>query len=274
MEAATAYNKLNILQVVREEECYREVVAELDAYRGEYVLVWMIADQKLTRFWVRILAGTSICRIFVYDGYTCFAFPYEEPRPIERFYYKEALGREEKNIILRSLMVLCMTEKIPETLLYHLLTQRRIMLTSDRNLHFGYDIALDQSFVEHGEADCVSKCAELILELMDSQDSSEKKDRSLLEKRYARGGYQKWFDLYRDVQVVTAEVKKKKIIDIVKKAALSKKEIFLRIFFTFCVVLVAVTLIIILSQGLTGKIPLFNLFTKSFENIGTESLLK
>ncbi|SFK91857.1 hypothetical protein SAMN05216390_10569 [Lachnospiraceae bacterium KH1T2] len=273
MRIAEGEKQLNIIQVVYDNESYSEVVVETaGSFSGEYRLVWVIREHEMASALVRILARSECCRIFSSGGNTCFSFPYEEQRPIERFYYKTSFNRDEKDMILRALVILCMTSDIPCTLLYLMLSQRQIMLEKDKSMHLSYMLVLERDIKEYKETDCVRECARLLIDLLDTDDSNDKAGRKLLLKRYERNGYSKWIDLYRDVKLITAKVKRKKFRDLVRELLSGKKEFFVRLLFTVCIVLAVVTLFMIISQVLLGRIPLFNLFTKSFDVIGTESL--
>ncbi|MCR5777166.1 MAG: hypothetical protein K6G84_07105 [Lachnospiraceae bacterium] len=275
MVLATGYEQLNILQVLRESDSYNEYVVEtLGSFNGDYRLVWMVKDHNMASRLVKMLHEIKLCSIFSSDGSTCFSFPYEQSRPIERFYYKNAFKREDKNSVIRAVVVLCMTEKLPESILYRLLSEKQIMLNKDKSVYFNYAVELENIDEKHTEAECVMKCASLIIDLLDTDDKQDKVSRELILKKYLRNEYRRWVDLYRDIKLVTVNLKKKSIKDEVKKVAVSKKELFVRILVTVCLILVALTLLVILSQIITGRTPLFNLFTRSFETIGTESLLK
>lgn len=275
MVLATGYEQLNILQVLRETDDYNEYVVEtLGSFNGDYRLIWMVKNHNMASGLVKMLHRVELCSIFSSDGNTCFSFPYEPSRPIERFYYKNTFSREDKNAVLRSVVVLCMTEKLPESLLYRLLSEKMIMLNKDKRVYFNYAIELDHINEGHTEAECVMKCASIIIDLLDTDDKQDKFSRELILRKYARNEYRRWVDLYRDIKLVTANLKRKSIKDEVRKAAENNKRLFVRILVTVCIVLVVITLLILLSQIITGRTPLFNLFTKSFETIGTESLLQ
>lgn len=270
--------KWNILQEISSEEGERIVAAEpLGDVSGDIRLLWLVSDQAMSLKLVRLLAAggeDSPCRIFMSGPLTCFSFPYEEQRPLSRFYFKSVLPFEEKARIIRAFAVLCMTSALPAGLIYEILKQGQVMLHADNSLSFNYVLRLHPRFGEHEEAETVQMCAEVILDMLDTKDPADVLARALISKRYARDGYRTWVTLYRDVQAVTEPKERKKVKARVIGGFESRKDRIVRALLFLALILTSLALLLLLSQIITGEIPFFNIFTRSFTKIGTESLLQ
>ena len=204
-----------------------------------------------------------------------FFFPYEEMRPLKRFYESVATSDTLRAKLLRSIVALCSTADLPTALLYEIITQDRIVVLPDASVRFNFAITLPESFSHTEESEAAEACARLLIELLDEGSEEERAKKELLEKRLFRGGYRSFVELYRDVRMLTEDTGKRRENPVVyvKKELFRREDFFFRLFFTLTCIVLAVSLFILLSQAITGKIPLFNLFTRSFTRIGTESLV-
>ncbi|MCI8669807.1 MAG: hypothetical protein HFI34_09870 [Lachnospiraceae bacterium] len=199
--------------------------------------------------------------------------PYENERPLTEFYMGNLLSPEECEVICINLVIQCMVSKIPPQLLYLILTQKNIQIQRDNSISFSWFLDLGSYDDNRTGRDCARRCGEIIVSLLEPCRRKKGKSYDLIRKKTYKRGYTDFSELYRDI-ILTGESEKKPGLRTKWKHFLeSKKDILFRLLLFACIILILLTLVILLSQILSGEVRLFRLFINPFKKIGTETLI-
>lgn len=236
--------------------------------------VWQIKNHEKAREILGELyrEKESFCLdCFTHGTDSFFVFPYREPRPLQRFWAVQAKGQEQKKQIYQSMVLACISSKLPFSLLYLVIVQDQINISCQNEIYFTLDVDLSQWKKQRQETSCVQVCAEkLFLFLEQGNTPWEKELYRLLKKKTERCAYQKFTELYRDVCLMETETGKKRK----RRIPGTVKNTLLRMVCWSCGILTVAAFIVFVSQLVWGDVPLFRLFEPSFTKIGTESLLQ
>lgn len=201
-------------------------------------------------------------------------FPYHNERPLFDFYEGETLSLSKCEEICISTILACITCDLPYPILYLLLKNEKLNLSSDGSVYLSYDISLDELDETISERECTDICARLLLRILEPKAGQKATSYYLLDKKVANGSYQKFPDLYRDVTI--AAVSKKKITPffIIKLWFKRNADTLIGILFWLSFLLGLFALSIFLSSILLGGNSWLRLLFNTFKKIGTESLLQ
>ena len=201
-------------------------------------------------------------------------FPYHNERPLFDFYVGETLSLSKCEDICISTILACITCDLPYPILYLLLKNEKLNLSSDGSVYLSYDMSLDELDETIAERECTDICARLLLRILEPKSGQKATSYYLLDKKVANGSYQKFPDLYRDVTI--AAVSKKKITPffIIKLWFKRNADTLIGILFWLSFLLGLFALSIFLSSILLGGNSWLRLFFNTFKKIGTESLLQ
>ncbi len=201
-------------------------------------------------------------------------FPYHNERPLFDFYEGETLSLSKCEEICISTILACITCDLPYPILYLLLKNEKLNLSSDGSVYLSYDISLDEMDETISERECTDICARLLLRILEPKAGQKATSYYLLDKKVANGSYQKFPDLYRDVTI--AAVSKKKITPffIIKLWFKRNADTLIGILFWLSFLLGLFALSIFLSSILLGGNSWLRLLFNTFKKIGTESLLQ
>ncbi len=204
----------------------------------------------------------------------CLVFPYRNSRELFRFFVGEAYTLERCEGICINLILACISSYLPPALLYLIISQKRIHLAKDDSIYLSFDLDFKDLDRTKNEKDCANDCAKLLLEILSSKSTEKNVSYILLSKKVNNRSYSKFTDIYRDLMIVSAPVKKRSIITRIKSFFYRNMDRFFGILFWVCLVLMIVALILLFSHMVLGDIPFLRIFYNSFKTIGTESLNK
>lgn len=261
------YNEVNEVYVCQDENCKL----------NNYYTFWKVKDHQLAKKIIEMLTEAEQKKLgneyFAGKNFMGFLFPYEEERPLFRFFESNGNSRKEREIIYFAIVKSCMINEIPNPLCYLLMSQKQMQLNKDNVINFSYFVDLREFDSTIKEADCVNLCASLLLELM--KKSEKKSDSySLLKKKMEKQSYLQWNQLYKDLKISCRQQKKRNYLVLLKKKiAKNKNNLFYILLWVSCVFLI-LSLIMIISQMIFREIPFFRIFQNCFEQIGTQSLLQ
>lgn len=265
------------LEAVGEISRYKEnqvlICQETDGGYSRYI-VWQInSREKAKQILEELYREKESCCLecFTQGTDSFFAFPYQEPRPLQGFWTIQNAGQEQRKEIYQSMVLACISSKLPFPLMYLAIAQDQMNISCQNEIYFTLDVDLSQWNKQRREAACVQACAEKLFFFLEQENTRwEKNMYRLVKKKTERGSYQKFTELYRDICLMEAESGRKNRWRIPG----SVKNTVYRIICWSCGVLTVLALIIFVSQLIWGEIPLFRLFEPSFTKIGTESLLQ
>lgn len=249
--------------------------------KGEipYTLL-MIKDHKTARKYLQVFeqAGKKVAGSYIDSfsdrGHFCMLFEYRQERPLKDFYMGGSLSLTESEKICINLILKCMESNLPYPVLYMILQQGQIHLAKDHSIYWSYCLDLEQLEEKKTEKDCVLLCAALLKELLKSKASSKGFAYRVLEKKIRRESYGCFIEVYRDLRITATPKQEKGVRKKLKKFLGKNESIFLKIFYTLCIVMILFALVSLISQLLFGEIPWLRILFNGFKKIGTQSLLQ
>ena len=216
---------------------------------------------------------TPYIECFVHLDQMCFIFPYQQERNILTFAQGQMKDNRMREQVCINFLMQCLTANLPYPLLHLMLCQNCVHIREDNSIYFTYTLDLSELRVDFGEHQCVSACLDLMLTLLESRKSKGLKSYNLLQKKRQKNVYRTIPELYRDIKLTVLTEEKQTWQNIYWNWWSHSKDGIFRVFTILCAVLVAITLLMIVTQILFGDIPWLRLFQPAFEQIGTETLI-
>ena len=259
-------------------DCY--ICRDLASSGGILYTVIVVHEHEIVRKILELfqLSGRSGKDVLV-DNFAVadkhvLVFPYHNERPLFDFYEGETLSLSKCEEICISTILACITCDLPYPILYLLLKNDKLNLSSDGSVYLSYDISLDELDETISERECTDICARLLLRILEPKSGQKATSYYLLDKKVANGSYQKFPDLYRDVTI--AAVSKKKITPffIIRLWFKRNADTLIGILFWLSFLLGLFALSILLSSIFLGGNSWLKLLFNTFKKIGTESLLQ
>lgn len=259
-------------------DCY--ICRDLASSGGILYTVIVVHEHKIVRKILELfqLSGRSGKDVLV-DNFAVadkhvLVFPYHNERPLFDFYVGETLSLSKCEDICISTILACITCDLPYPILYLLLKNEKLNLSSDGSVYLSYDMSLDELDETIAERECTDICARLLLRILEPKSGQKATSYYLLDKKVANGSYQKFPDLYRDVTI--AAVSKKKITPffIIRLWFKRNADTLIGILFWLSFLLGLFALSILLSSIFLGGNSWLRLLFNTFKKIGTESLLQ
>lgn len=253
--------ELRELGTLREEIFCTIHVCE-DENEDQYT-VWEITKQKLAKRLMCIGELEPRCRCIKAGEQTRILFPYEEPRPLLRFYKGALCDWRERKRVYENLIEICKNQNLPYPILYLLLKNRCLNIKNDGSISFHYNVSLYGLSWEKEESDCVLACAGLLLELMRQGDTEEKACYARIRKKYKKMIYQQFEELAEDLKLLDG---KRRFLPFVSLQKPTQRRIDkgFRVIFILVVILFAAAAALFIFQTIFGEIPFLRMFTFSF----------
>lgn len=201
-------------------------------------------------------------------------FPYHPERELSRFYIGSLFTNEDCEKICANLIIECMSADMPYPFLSLILKQGKVNLGKDCSVSFGYELDLSLYDTSVTERDCVSECASIVLKLLEPKAQEKALSYELMCRKVPHKGYQRFAELFHDVKITTEAETKTGVTKRAKALVRRNMGRFFKIFIVLCGILVAITLLMLITQLFTGDMPLFRIFSNPFKEIGTESMLQ
>ncbi len=256
------------------------LVCEDSSVRNSYYTVLLIKDHMLAKRLLEILVANngkpSKCYI---DIFTCnegfgVVFNYIKERFLMEFYMGNSFSLPVCEEICTNLIMECISTMMPYPLLYLVLKQKQIHLSSDNAIRFG--IPLDWSELDEntGEEECTILCATLLRDMLVDKEKEKAVSYELLSKKIKKQSYTRFKDLYFDVKMSSVAPKKSNLFSRMKAILFRNQTKIFRLLLYISIILAVIVIIMLISQIITGEIPFLRVFFNTFDQIGTESLRK
>ncbi len=250
-----------------------------DPAREKHTVI-VIRDHQVVRRLIKIytsanyLPKEATISYMSLDGKNEFVFPYVKERPLQTFYMGKTLTLAECEQICRNLVIACMSAGVPWPVLYLMLTQNQIHLAADLSVYLSYMVDFAQLDENITEKDCVVACAKLLLHVLEPNAKNKANSYVLLQKKSERKSYDRFMELYRDVDLAAAPKDATNIIARIRVWFFYNKDRLFSFLLVCCILLLAFTLISLITNAFFGEVPWLRLFINSFETIGLESLIE
>lgn len=211
---------------------------------------------------------------FSWNGQFVLVFPYSQERSLSRFYMGDSYPLARCEEICINFLIACIDCRLPWSVLYLILDQGQVNLSSGNDVYLGYQIDFSDFDPERGEGDCTERAAVLARRMLEPKASEKAVSYILLEKRIANESYQRFTDLYRDIRIAATSEEKRGIIARIKAAYARHKDTLFAILLRLSVVLAIIALAAFITQLLFGDVVWLAFLFNHFKVIGTELLYK
>lgn len=213
-------------------------------------------------------------QLVAYEDEFCIIYPYGKERLLEKFYNGSACTGKECVSICMNLIAECISSGEAWPVLYLMLSQGQVHLERDNSVSFSHFLDLSGLSAEIDERACAMECADMVLGIMkQNQDMEKTVGMKLVQKKLLKEGYSNFTELFRDVHMDAGAWEKVKFAERVKDFWQEKKSRILKILLVLSIILGMLALLMIFSQMVFGDIPFLRIFSNSFKEIGSESLL-
>ncbi|MDR1292733.1 MAG: hypothetical protein LBJ91_04995 [Clostridiales Family XIII bacterium] len=211
-------------------------------------------------------------RSFLQGEELCFLFPYHAERPLAEFAEGQITTPAVREAICVNLILACLESPLPWPLLFLAFDQDKINVEKDNGVFLSTTFDLTQLNASVSEADCVGRCAEVMLRILRLNQKKRLKSYELLNRKVEHGAYTQFSEVYHDFRLTGLRRKKRFRLSLISAFVVARKDIFFRILLVFSVVCAVVAAVMLISYLAVGSFPLFKLFGQSMDMIGTEQL--
>jgi hypothetical protein len=167
-----------------------------------------------------------------------------------------------------------MTAQVPYPLLYLVLKQKKLNLSEDYGISVDYCIDMSAFDENTGEEECLRECLSFILILADEKGTDNYATYQVLSKRYMRGSYTTFLELYRDIENSDLMLEKDNIFRKLKRGWFQYGQRLWLIIKLVLFVIGIVAIILFICEFLFGDVPFMRIFVNSFKVIGDRNLAK
>ncbi len=272
------YETVSVKYTGRVNECF--LVRDSRGRDDSLFLLLLIREHETVRKLLDIMRmagekeGSPIIEAFSVAEDYALVFPYRMERPLDSFFEGDAYSLKQCENISTNLILSCISSALPYPLLYLILSQRKINLSRDENVYLSYDIDLEELSERKNERECASECALIILDILKSKSDEKNISYELLKRKTANRSYNLFTEIYRDIMIASASMKKKNILTRIKSFFVRNADRIFGIIFWISLILMIVAIVLLLTHFVWGDIPFLRVFFNSFKTIGTESLLQ
>ncbi|MBQ7260342.1 MAG: hypothetical protein IJR19_03200 [Lachnospiraceae bacterium] len=217
-------------------------------------------------------SGGSLIQGFSDGTDFILVFPYRPERLLDSFYVGEAYPLSQCEEICFNLILACLSSGLRYPILFQILDQKLINIARDDSIYFSYRMDLETLDAKRNERDCATRCADILLELLSSKEKEKSVVYELLSRKAANKSYSTFTELYRDLRIAAAPVKKGNLIQRIKAFFHRNADRLFGILFWIALIAGIVALVMLVTNLVVGDIPFLRLFYNSFQKIGTESL--
>ncbi|MBO6215508.1 MAG: hypothetical protein J6N76_08225 [Lachnospiraceae bacterium] len=274
--------RLSEVQLVSENESGKVVVCEdLGSPERTRYSVYVTEDHEIIARLHRIyekaknIPEDTQIHYFSDGGKFLIVNPYVAARPLRRFYMGQNMPIPKCEEICKNYIIACMTADLPWPLLYLAMSQEQVNISRDGSVYLSYlmDLSLaDESIVE---GDCVRLLVSDFVFMFQQKPANLRWDlRQLILRRNERAVFSKFTEIYRDVDIASGRSGKGGLLRRFAIWVEENKDRMFRVLLIISIILVVFTLVTFLTNALFGDVPWLKLFIRSFERIGTESLLQ
>lgn len=248
--------------------------------RNDFYTVIVVRDRLIAKKLMQLFhveeaqKGSDFVADFTWKECYIMVFKYEKERLLKQFFVSEILTLNECEQMGMNLVLEILSGGIPYPVLYLQLKQRQIHISKEKKVYFGYCLDLEEFSENTTEKDCATLCARIIFDFMKELDAQKATSYKLLEKKLWKGSYQRFTELYKDLQMTAGPLKKEGICKKIQKWWKGNRDRVFRWLMFICIALGAVAFLMVVSQMIFSDIPFLKLFYNPLKQIGTESLLQ
>ncbi|MBO6148411.1 MAG: hypothetical protein J6O55_03640 [Lachnospiraceae bacterium] len=251
---------------------------ELGKTEGTLYTVIAIKSHETVRLFLEMFRSSSwsedtpLLDSFFSGGVHVMVFPYRRERRLNDFYMGDAYTLEKCEDICMHVILSCISASMPYPLLYLILCQRLLNLSLDNSVYLSYDVDLKELDLRKGERECTTECAAILLSLLQPKASEKTVSYQILSKKTENRSYSAFTDLYRDIRIAAAPVKKRGIIARIFGFFKRNADTLFGILFWICLIFMVIALAMLVSNAFLGDVPWLRIFYNGFKKIGTETL--
>ena len=251
---------------------------------GALYTLLIVHDRTCARTMLQIMengerSGESPCvTCLTQNENLIFVFPYREERKFSAFARGQAASAGGAEAIGINLVMACLSSGLPWPVLYLALEQDCVQISRENSVYFTLNLDLKDLDPTKNERRCVSGCAQLLLDLLDTSAGKKRRagkqlqSHELIWKKSAKNAYGGFPELYQDIKLAALPTQKvglkRKIVGIWRR----NRDRLFRVLLVICILLVLVALAMLVTQLIFGEIPWLRLFRHTFDVIGTENL--
>lgn len=254
--------------------CRDENAIAKTCYTLLYVKNHIFARQLIDIYEENQRSKELVKKEFAFEQGFCFLYEYEKERPLELFYMGRAFPLTRCENICVNVVLQCLSGILPYPLLYLVLTQNLINISAEDSIYFNNYFDLKDFDIERSEKDCAIACAILIQKLLQEHEEEKAVSYKLISRKITREGYRKFSELYKDIRLSSAQDNKKGIIAKIIRFFKKRREFFYKVLYAGAVILVITMILSFISTKITGNNIFTVLFSNTFLQIGTESMLQ
>lgn len=257
------------------------ICRDLNSPTGACYTLLVVKDRTCTRKLISVFENSEkivqkdstpfICS-FSENEFLYYLFDYRPERRLSLFAEGQMVSSYEWEEICINLVMECLSCALPYPLLYLVLNQDNIQLEKDNSIYFTLYFDLSELDVAKDEASCADLCVKLMLGIFQNKTKKKLKSFELLQKKEERNAYRDFPELYRDIRITQNPYTKIPIFKRMKSLWQKNKDQAFRILLVLSVTLVILALIVLISQVIFGNVPVFRIFERCFDKIGTEKL--
>jgi hypothetical protein len=165
-----------------------------------------------------------------------------------------------------------MSSPLPWPLLYLEFEQGMVNVEKDNGVYLTPTLDLTSLDVNVTEADCVSSCVRVMLDILSLTNKKNLRSRKLLSRKVARGTYEHFPEVYHDFKLTVLDKKKRFGFSKIFAFFSEHKDMIFRVILIVSSICFVLALAMLISYLIFGDFPLFKLFGHSLKEIGTEHL--
>lgn len=250
---------------------------------GTLYTLLVIHDRKCARKMLTVMednqrSGESACLLqFSQNETMLFLFPYREERKFSAFAPGQMTSPETGEAICVNLVMECLATDLPWPLLYLVLEQDCVQIAKDNTVYFTVSLDLNDLDPTRTERNCVSSCAQLLLDLLagpiaGGRSRKKLKSYELIWKKMGKNAYTGFPELYQDIKLTALPQVKPSLKNRLRILWTNSRDRLFRILLVLCILLAIAAAVVLISQLIFGDVPLLRLFQHTFDMIGTENL--
>jgi hypothetical protein len=171
-----------------------------------------------------------------------------------------------------NLLLACISSPLPYPLLYLILDSGMIHVEMDNSIYFTLAFDLTMLDITVTEADCVSRCAEILLEISALNTAKELRSSKLLRKKIQHRAYTQFSEVYHDFRITLLPKRNRFNLPRILAFFVEHKDRLFRVLLVLSILCVVIALAMLISYVIFGDFSLFKLFGHSIKTIGTERL--
>ncbi|MCR5482498.1 MAG: hypothetical protein K6F52_06850 [Clostridia bacterium] len=274
---------LNELKLVRDNPDYSITVCrDCNASLETHYILLRLKNPSLKRSFMECIETECRSNSEERPWISCFpvqediayVFPYREERSFKNFSHSQLTDTYRWEHAALNLVSACMSNPLPYPLLYLILDEESINLTPDDEIYFTNFFRLEDFDRNVDEHDCVAKCSNLVLNILEQARLGKKKRLKslfLIKRKVEHESYKSLAELYKDINYCAVSAKKAPFFKRLFPYLAERKDPAFKAIMGLCIILLVISVLMLLSQLIFGDAS-FLQFGHEIPRIGTESM--